>query len=357
MGLAVVALLCVLAYGDASASTRVPNRQSGDEATTPSVDVSVDAATQRVTRRMAADDIAGGGVLSTVRREQLQVFEDGVRQQDVAVDIEHLPVSVNVLIEMGGRSRELAEVLQDEAPHLIRPLLDRLGPADSLSLFAYDRTLRTAIDPSAPRTAWKSALDGLTAPTFSEANFYDAIVDVLDRTRSSPGRRAIVVITTGIDTFSRTTFDELLARVRDAQIPIYCLSLADIARSRTLNTKIGPLSRVNWNRVDDQCARLSAMSGGRMYREVGALTTPAIFDDILERLRVRYVLSYVLPAAAQRGASHAVEIRVAESGDDRQRGERPLARRTARGRVVAAARYTIPATASRHRPERRDKTS
>ena len=156
-----------------------------------------------------------------------------------------------------------------------------------------------------------------------------------------------MIVTTGIDTFSRTTFEDLVARVRDAQIPIYCLSLAEVVQSRTLNPKTGPLSRVNWNRVDDQCARLSAVSNGRIYRDVGTLTTPAIFDDILERLRVQYVLSYVSPAPAQHGDSHTVEIRIADSGFDRKNGVRTVAKGQASERVVAEARYSISADASR----------
>jgi hypothetical protein len=346
---AAIALLWWWASGHAGALERVPDRHLPDRSTTaPSVDVSVDAQTRRVTLRMgAAGEVAGGGSLPTLRPEQLQVFEDGVRQQDVRVDIEHVPAALSVLIEMGSRSRELTRVLQEEAPYLIRPLFERLGPADNLTLLTYDRAVHTAIESSTPRTAWNAALDGLKAPMFSEANVYDATIDVLNRMKPAAGRRAIVIVTTGIDTFSRTTFDNLVARVREAQIPIYCLSLAEVVQSRTLNPKTGPLSRVNWNWGDDRCARLIAVSGGRIYRDVGTLTTPAIFDDMLERLRVQYVLSYVSPAPAQHRDSHTVEIRVADSGFDRKNGARTVAKGRANERVVAEARYSISADASR----------
>jgi hypothetical protein len=210
---AAIALLWWWASVHAGALERAPNRQLPDRSTTaPSVDVSVDAQMRRVTLRMgAAGEVAGGGSLPTLRPEQLQVFEDGVRQQDVRVDIEDVPVSLSVLIEMGGRSRELTRVLQEEAPYLIRPLFERPGPADTLRLFTYDRAIHTVVESGALRTAWSAALDSLKAPMFSEANFYDATIDLLDRMTSAPGRRAIVILTTGIDTFSRTTFDNLVA--------------------------------------------------------------------------------------------------------------------------------------------------
>jgi hypothetical protein len=345
---AAIALLCWWASAHAGALERAPNRQLPDRSTTArSVDVRVDAQTRRVTLRMGATgEVADGGSLPTLHPEQLQVFEDSVRQPDVRVDIEHVPVTLSVLIEMGGRSRELTRVLEEDAPYLIRPLFGRLGPADNLTLLTYDRTVHTAIESSAPRTAWNAALDRLKAPMFSEANFYDATIDVLNRMKSAAGRRAIVIITTGIDTFSRTTFDDLVARVREAQIPIYCLSLAEVVQSRTLNPKTGPLSRVNWHLVDDRCARLSAVSGGRLYRDVGTLTTPAIFD-VLERLRVQYVLSYVSPAPAQHGDSHTVEIRVADSGFDRKNGARTVTKGQATERVVAEVRYSISADGPR----------
>jgi hypothetical protein len=119
-----------------------------------------------------------------------------------------------------------------------------------------------------------------------------------------------VLVTTGIDTFSRATFDDLLARARDARTPIYCLSLADLARNRVVDASTGPLSRVDWDALEARCTRLADVSGGRAYRGVRAFNAPAIFDDMLERMRLRYVVSYESTDAKPSDQPRQIEVRI-----------------------------------------------
>ena len=48
----------------------------------------------------------------------------------------------------------------------------------------------------------------LRIPAFSESNLYDALIDTADRMNDIEGRKAIVLISTGVDTFSKLTFDK-----------------------------------------------------------------------------------------------------------------------------------------------------
>jgi Ca-activated chloride channel homolog len=311
--LVALASICPAAAGsraDRHEETLAQIRVEGLRSTTPGADIAVEAGTGRVTLRAPALEfrrlLAPG-----VRPARLRVHEDGVPQR-VSVDVEHAPLSVAVLVEMGGRSRQLADVLESEAPSLVRPLFERLGSQDRLGLFAYDRQLRTVIDFGAPRDSWPAALDRLEAPVFSEANVYDATLAVLERLQAQPGRRALILLSTGIDTFSQTSFADLLERARTMQIPIYALTLGDLVQHRVFTTSTGPLARVNWQAVERRSRDIAEASGGRAYPGVRALSVPAIYDDVLERLRVTYVLSYVSPRlAAGARQSHQVELRLA----------------------------------------------
>ena len=62
---------------------------------------------------------------------------------------------------------------------------------------------------------------GLPKPRFSEANFYDASLAVLDRLAAINGRKALLIVSTGIDTFSRTAFADVVARAKQAKVPVY----------------------------------------------------------------------------------------------------------------------------------------
>src|SRR3954469_9934119 len=68
--------------------------------------------------------------LSDLRRDRFAVFENGVRQQDVNVDIEHAPVTLAVLFEHGGRSYQLNRAIASDAEYIVRPLLGMLERDD-----------------------------------------------------------------------------------------------------------------------------------------------------------------------------------------------------------------------------------
>jgi Ca-activated chloride channel homolog len=302
-------------------------------------DATVRLQNQTTTVTLTGDDLPAD-ILPNVRPSRLQVFEDGIRQSDVRVRVEHLPISLAVLLEMGGRSYELNHILQSEAPHLLRPLVDRLGEADSVSVFTYDDVLRPRLEFGVPREQWISTLGRFEAPRFSEANLHDATIQLLERMQSLAGRRALVLVTTGIDTFSRATFDDLLMRARAARTPIYCLSLADLARNRVIDASTGPLARVDWEQLEARCTQLAEASGGRIYRGVRAFNAPAMFDDMLERLRLRYVLSY--DSAAARTSAGPREIEVRAAANDSARGVRSASGAPPRQRDHVIARIPYP---------------
>ena len=306
--------------------------------------VSVRLRNDETTVTLTADNLPAD-MLSELRPSRLQVFENRVRQSDVRVGVEHLPISVAVLIELGGRAYELNRVLQSEAPHLVRPLMERLESGDSFAVFTYDDVVRPRIEFGMPREAWDVAVNHLEAPRFSEANLHDAVIQVLDRMQSVAGRRALVLVTTGIDTFSRATFDDLLARARAVRTPIYCLSLADLARSRIVDLSTGPLARVDWGELDARCARLAEASGGRVYRAARAFNAPAIFDDMLEQLRLSYVLTFESTAAAESERPRRIEVRFMSEDTARRSGSAKDAPRRRRSQVIARVEYP-PATAS-----------
>jgi hypothetical protein len=314
----------------------------------PPAQTTVRVRNDETTVTLTADSLPAD-MLSALRPARLQVFENGVQQPDVRVGIEHVPISLAVLVEMGGRAYELNRVLQSEAPHLLRQLVDRLEPADRLAVFTYDQVVHPLIEFGAAREAWPLALNRMEAPRFSEANLHDAAIQMLDRMLPVEGRRALVLVTTGVDTFSRATFDDLLTRARSARMPIYCLSLADLARSRIVDFSTGPLARVDWEQLEARCARLAEASGGRVYRGARAFNASGIFDDMLEQLRVRYVLSYNSTAAPPNERRH-IEVRYLGDDASHRRGSAKDAPPRRRYEVVARIEYppapAIPSSSS-----------
>jgi Ca-activated chloride channel homolog len=325
-------------------------RQRGDrtafctpDRTYRSPELRFDPSTAKVTLKVPLVD-QSGSVLPHVRRDQFSVVENGVPVSDVRVDIEHAHVTVAALIEMGGRSQQLNRTLSDQAPYFMRPLISTLDRDDTFALFTYDDVLHTVIDFDDSHDKWESALRNLPSPRFSEANLYDAAIEVLERLASRPGPKALFLITTGIDTFSHASFNDLARKAELAKIPIFALGFEDVARSGLVDTARGPLGRVNWSALTRELQTLAAVSGGRVYVRPSSSDLAAIYDEVMEQLRVRYVITYVSPQPATQAAPRTVEVQIVQAS----RGEL-LSRRTSTApgvgmRTVARATYT-PGTA------------
>jgi hypothetical protein len=279
-------------------------------------------------------------------RERLAVLENGVRQSDVTVNVEHSPMTLAVLIENGGRSQQLNDSITADAGMLIRPLLDVLDDRDRLVVFAYDDTVRTIVDFDTPRDRWGLALGRLPKPRFSEANFYDATSTVLDRLAAINGPKALLVLSTGIDTFSRTAYADVLARAEQAKAPVYVFSLAELARRRLSSTSWGLLARIDWTRCEQQLERLSKASGGRAYLRASSTDAQGIYDEMIEDVKVRYVLTY--SPSLTTPSRRTVQVAVLNGGS-RETGRTAGTSRRPATQVIAEASYAPVdvATASR----------
>lgn len=232
-----------------------------------------------------------GNLIPRLRPENFAVYENGVRQRDVTADVVHAPITLAVVIEGGGRYQAVNKILGVEVPYLVRPLANALMPDDKVGTFAYTDSLRTLADFPQAHKALESFVTDIPEPGFREAKLFDALVTILDRMTSFGGRKALLLISTGVDTFSRATFDEVLAAAQRSGTAVYCVGLGGLVE-RTLAGATGPIAKIDWTGANERLRRLARSSGGRAYMRDTELDVPAIYDDVMEHLRVRYVLTY-----------------------------------------------------------------
>jgi Ca-activated chloride channel family protein len=232
-----------------------------------------------------------GRLIPNLRPENFAVYENGVRQRDVTADVAHAAITLSVLLEGGGRYQTINKILATEIPYLVRPLADALVPDDKVGVFAYTETLRTLGDFPQAHTALDSLITGIPAPGFSEAKLFDALVVLFDRLQRLGGRKAVLLISTGIDTFSHAKFEDAIAAAQRAATPVYVISLAGLVE-RTSIGSTGPITKIDWARTKERMQSLAQRSGGRAYSRDTEIEVPAVYDDMMENLRVRYVLTY-----------------------------------------------------------------
>src|SRR5467141_4126071 len=287
--------------------------------------------TRTVTMKLHVED-PNGYFLPNLRRENFVVYEDGVRQKNVAVEIEHAPLSVALLMEFGGRYHELNKALGLEVPLIGRELLEVIGRDDKVAILKYDAKVETLADLKQGHETLDDVFNHLSMPPFSEVNLFDALLETLNRMRDLPDRKAIILVSTGIDTFSKASYQQVLAVARSSGTPIYAIGLVHLMeREAAVYGATAPFARIDWHTAEKQLETLAKASGGRAYALQSAPEIPAIYDDIMENLRVRYVITYVSSNTATLGPPRKIQVELVDP-----KSGQPLKIHDATGKPVAA---------------------
>jgi VWFA-related protein len=255
-------------------------------------EIHFDPATRTVTIKLLVQD-PNGYFIPHIRRDNFAVYENGVRQRNATVEIEHAPVSLVLLMEFGGRMPALNRSLATEVSRTGRQLLDVLGREDKVAVWKYGDSVQKLTGFSQNYVNLDLLLSDLGTPDLLETNLYDALIYTVDQMRSITGRKAIVLVSSGVDTFSKATYQDMLNTVHNSDTPIYIISLAmaihDLVQIREPTE---PLAKIDWSRADRELQEIASTSGGRAYFPGVAVDLSAIYDDLLENLKERYVITY-----------------------------------------------------------------
>src|SRR5437764_15395904 len=148
-------------------------------------------------------------------------------------------------------------------------------------------------DFSTDKRAAYEAMQRLRIAGFSESNLFDALTDTADRMSEIEGRKAIVLISSGIDTFSKLTFDKTRKIIQTAGVPIYALGLMQALREYyDARGAMGPIARLDFLQADNQMRTFAKETGGMSFFPRFEGEFPNIFRSIAESLRSQYTLGY-----------------------------------------------------------------
>src|ERR1700722_9563828 len=211
------------------AQIHVPNRPSTPlfqgEQGRQKTEIHFDPATRVVTIKMLVQD-RNGYFIPNIRRENFAVYEDGVRQTNATIGVEHAPATLGVLLEHGGRFPGLNKDLVAEVSRASRQLLETVGQGDRVTIWTYAESVNQLADASQRHEKLAGLLFALPTPEMSETYLYDAVIFTLNHMRQVTGRKALILISTGVDTFSIVRYEDALAAAKDGDKPIYAIGLS-----------------------------------------------------------------------------------------------------------------------------------
>jgi VWFA-related protein len=233
-----------------------------------------------------------GQFVPGLKKDNFRLFEDGAQQQISSFNVSKAPITAVLLVEYGAtRYSFMINALQASYA-----FANTLTKDDWVAVSYYDMLPHILVDFTQDKRAVYGALNQLRIPGFSETNLFDALYDTLDRLDRVEGKKYIILITTGIDTFSRLTLDKITKKVKDTKdVTIFPISVGQIARimGRAGNRGMGiHASELDYLQADNEMRTFAAMTGGRAYFPRFEAEYGEDFQDIGNDIRNQYSLSY-----------------------------------------------------------------
>jgi len=156
---------------------------------------------------------------------------------------------------------------------------------------------------------------------FSEVNMYDALIDTLDRLKDVEGKKAIIVIGTGVDTFSRHTWDDARKAARAAGVPIFNIAMgwpALYAADRVSGNprysrgaqRAADELRLRLQLAEAQMRDLSEQTGGRFWNPRFITQLPGIYEEVGTLMRNQYSLAFRPKPFQRDGKFHKIELKL-----------------------------------------------
>jgi VWFA-related protein len=236
-----------------------------------------------------------------------RVLEDNVPQKVKKVEMGQAPMTIALLVEFSGKFQTLYGRTWYQTLQLSWGFASTLKPDDYMAVIAYDIKPEILCDFTNNHQTIQEALSRMTIPAWQEANLFDALTDTADRMSGIDGRKAILVLTSGIDTFSKQTFDKARKSLAEAGVPIYAISLMQALRT-IADSQMGPIARMDFLQADNELRTFAKDTGGRAYFPRFEGEYGGIFNDIQQALRNEYVISYTPSNTARDGAFRKIKV-------------------------------------------------
>jgi Ca-activated chloride channel family protein len=240
-----------------------------------------------------------GNPIPNLGKVNFKVSDDGVPQTITNFSTGEAPMTICMLIEFSNKWWGFLYLALRDSYEFVRVI----EPKDWVAVVSFDMNPQILQDFTQSRYEVTQALDRLRIPGFSEINIWDALAFTIDRMKDIQGRKAILVICTGIDTFSKLTYDQMLKIARTSDTAIYPVSILEFMTVRYGDSIDSLQARNALNTI-------AKYSGGQAYFPRFETELPGIYQQIAGQLRMQYSLGFVPTNPSKDGKFHKLKVEV-----------------------------------------------
>jgi VWFA-related protein len=260
---------------------------------------------------LSATAVDGNGrPVTNLRREEMRVFEDG-RPQELLHFAEGATVPARVLLLVDASGSMNGELKTASARMAVIQVLAALAIDDQVALAGFDSEYWGVVGWTTDKSRVEEGFTKLKP--FGSTALHDALDhSARDLASHGEGRRAVVVITDGVDTSSRENADAVIARSRALDVPIYALTVVsplDDPRSKVYVGKAGDTAATAGLALLD---RYASLSGGSAFVVSDFAGLKKAADTVALEIKHQYRLAYDPPQGP--AAFRKVEVRTTRKG-------------------------------------------
>jgi VWFA-related protein len=237
-----------------------------------------------------------GQFIPNLHQDNFKVLEDGVPQTINHFGVSQAPITCVLLVEFASTNYYFVR----EAVNDAYMFASGLKKDDWVALITYDMKPDLLVDFTQDKSAVLGAVRQLYIPGFAETNLFDALYDTLDRLDRVEGHKYVILISTGVDTFSKLNLDQILKKVKSTKdVTIFPISVGWMMRNYyeahggAAPHGMGiPVSNMDYLQADNEMRTFANLTGGRAYFPRFQGEMGGIFHDINDDIRQQYSISY-----------------------------------------------------------------
>jgi Ca-activated chloride channel homolog len=252
-----------------------------------------------------------GQFVEGLRREDFRVFDNGVEQPLTGFAAVEEPAQVLLLIEAGPA----VYFLQGGHLQAAVALLDGLSKDDRIAVVKYADSPAALLNFTADKQAALASFGQLQFNLgFGSLNLTSSVSKVLEWLGSVPGKKTIVLLTTGVDTSPSSESARAMQQLKVSDVRLLAVSLAgDLQNPQPVSKKKSPTANSSntaeqFEQANQLLKQMAQATGGRAYFPANAKEFTSVYAEIAQLVRHEYSLAFAPPA--RDGLVHAIEVRV-----------------------------------------------
>jgi VWFA-related protein len=274
--------------------------------------------TRLVNLNVKAMDRAGQP-LTSLKLEDFNVFEDGVRQEVAHFKPVNAPVNVILLLDLSGSTKKKRKAMKEAAVKFV----DALPAQDKVAIIAFTRRYRALTDFTTDKARMKHVLEEINGFSGGTA-FYDSMWKALDQLNHlGDARKAIVVLTDGedesIDDGEATehTFDQLLERSSEEDVTIYPIYFSASNHYDKVGILFGGGNLMGNEKskiARAQLGDLAEQTGGEVFNAQREEDLEDAYKRVAAELHTLYSLAYSPDKLKHNGEFRKISVKVNRDG-------------------------------------------